>query len=272
MNNQNGNRLSVSMIISTYNRPDALAVCVRSVFTQKRLPDEIIIGDDGSRQETFDMIDILKKESPIPIIHLWQEDNGYRLAMMRNKCVAAASGDYIIEIDGDVMLHPAFVSDHLRISQPGCYVKGGRCNLGPKLTEEICQERLPRRIHFRTRGIESKPENSIHCFPIARYLAPRYRRHKPSVLGCNMSFFKTDFINVNGYDEYFEGWGGEDSDVINRMRRNGLKKRHLKFAGIVFHLWHEDKYMYNAQKNLEYSHRSEDQAPIRCANGVDKYL
>lgn len=264
--------MKVSLIISTYNRPDALAVCVRSAFLQERLPDEIIIGDDGSKEETSKMIESLKRESPVPVIHLWQEDDGYRLAMMRNKCVAKATGNYIIEIDGDVMLHRCFISDHIKMSRKGCYVKGGRTNLGQSLTRKICGERMPRSINFWTSGIESKPENSIHCLPIARFLASRYRKHKSSALGCNMSFFRDDFIKINGYDEYFEGWGGEDGDFGSRMQRSGLSKLHLKFAGIVYHLWHEDKYMYNAEKNIAYSQRPENEAPVRCHNGVDKYL
>ena len=264
--------MKVSLIISTYNRPDALTVCVRSVFTQRRLPDEIIIGDDGSREETFKVIETLKNESPIPIIHVWQEDNGYRLAMMRNKSVAKASGDYIIEIDGDVMLHRLFISDHLAMARKGHYVKGGRSNLGPALTQQLCEKGMPRRISCWTSGIESKAENAIHCLPIAKILAPRYRKHKSAALGCNMSFFREDFIKINGYDEYFEGWGGEDGDFGSRLQRSGLSKIHLKFAGIVYHLWHEDKYMYNREKNFAYSLRPDDEAPIRCENGVDKYL
>lgn len=264
--------MKVSLIISTYNRPDALAVCVRSVFLQQHMPDEIIIGDDGSTEETSNTIDILKKESPIPIIHLWQKDCGFRLAKMRNKCVAKASGEYIIEVDGDVMLHRHFVSDHIMMSRKGCYVKGGRTNLGKSLTQKICIARTPRHIHFWTHGIESKPENAIHCLPVARFLAPRYRKHKSSALGCNMSFFREDFIKINGYDEYFEGLGGEDGDLGRRLQQSGLTKRHLKFAGIVFHLWHEDKYMYNAEKNIAYSKRPKGQCPVRCENGVDKYL
>lgn len=92
------------------------------------------------------------------------------------------------------------------------------------------------------------------------------------MLGCNISFFKSDYIALNGYDEYYEGWGGEDGDFGRRMQRYGLKKLHLKFAGIVFHLRHEDKFMYNKERNCQYSIRPDEQQPIRCKDGVSKYL
>ncbi|MDE6305135.1 MAG: glycosyltransferase, partial [Muribaculaceae bacterium] len=101
--------MKVSLIISTYNRPDALSVTLESVRNQSRLPDEVIIGDDGSGADTARVINRFKDGFPVPIIHVWQEDKGFRLAMIRNRSVAAASGDYIIQTDGDVLLHPHFI-------------------------------------------------------------------------------------------------------------------------------------------------------------------
>lgn len=261
-----------TLIVSTYNRPDALRLCLLSAISQSSLPCEIIIGDDGSRPDTAETIREIKKISPVPIIHLWQEDKGFRLAKMRNKCVAVSNGEYIIECDGDVILHRHFIRDHIGMSSRGHYLKGGRTNLGRALTDEICAKGSNVSIGFFTSGIEAKRENCLHLPLIARFLAPYYRRNKESALGCNMSFFKDDFIAVNGYDEYYEGWGGEDGDFGRRLKRYGLSKLHLKFAGIVFHLWHEDKFMYNKDHNCQYSQRPDEQQPIRCVDGVDKYL
>lgn len=262
--------MKISLIISTYNRPDALRLCLLSAINQKMLPHEIIIGDDGSGADTRVVIDAIRQISPVPVIHLWHEDNGFRLAMMRNKCVAAASGDYIIEVDGDVIMHPFFVKDHSDFAQVGCYLKGGRANLGRTLTDMLCQRQRLCHIGYFTRGIENKRENTLRMPVLAKFLATRYRRKSGLFLGCNMSFFKSDFIAVNGYDEFFEGWGGEDGDFARRLNLAGLVKRHLKFAGLVFHLWHEDKYMYNKDINFRYSMR--DNCEIRCAKGVSQYL
>lgn len=262
----------VSVIVSTYNRPDALRVCLLSLFKQTVLPDEVVVGDDGSTGETAMLITRLQKDAPFPIIHVWHEDKGFRLAMMRNKCVARSTGNYIIEIDGDVFLHPEFVTDHLREAGHGIYVKGGRVNLGKKLTGDICGFGKVRPIRFWTKGIESKRENAVHCVWLARFLAPRYRKNHSAALGCNMSFFREDFIRINGYDEFYEGWGGEDVDLGIRLLNSGCKKRYLKLAGIVYHLWHEDKYMYNKTKNFGYMRMMEEQKSVRCENGIDKYL
>ncbi len=264
--------MTCTLIISTYNRPDALRLCLLSAISQSCPPAEIIIGDDGSKQKTEELIAEIKAISPVPIVHVWQEDKGFRLAKMRNKCVAVSNGDYIIECDGDIILHQHFVRDHMMIATPGHYLKGGRTNLGKTLSAKLCAAGKKASICFFTHGIEAKRENSIHLPYIARLIAPYYRKNKESALGCNMSFFKNDFLALNGYDEYYEGWGGEDGDFGRRMQRHGLKKLHLKFAGIVYHLWHEDKFMYNKDRNCQYSRRPDDQQPIRCIDGVDKYF
>lgn len=262
----------VSVIVSTYNRCDALRLCFLSLFRQTVLPDEVIVGDDGSTEETALLITKLQKEAPFPIIHVWHEDKGFRLAMMRNKCVARSTGNYIIEIDGDVFLHPELIADHLREANHGVYVKGGRVNLGKALTEEICRTGIIRPINVWTKGIESKPENALRCIWLAHILASRYRKKCSPTLGCNMSFFREDFIKINGYDEFYEGWGGEDVDLGKRLQNSGCQKRYLKFAGIVYHLWHEDKFMYNKMKNFQYMRMQDERKTVRCESGVDKYL
>lgn len=262
--------MKVSLILSTYNRPDALKLCLLSAFRQVRIPDEIIVGDDGSTPETKALIDSLRPQCPTKLIHLWHEDKGFRLAMMRNKCIAAATGDYIVEIDGDIIMHRRFIKDHVDFADRGYYLKGGRANLSKEFTEKICREgRLPS-LHLLSNAYEAKRENSLHIPFLGRILMSRYRKHRGLSLGCNMSFFRDDAVAINGYDEFFEGWGGEDGDFARRLLISGLQKRHLKFVGNTFHLWHEDKFMYNKSLNEQYSMRP-DPSP-RCTRGLDQYL
>lgn len=261
-----------SLIISTYNRPEALKLCLLSVFNQKTMVSEIIVGDDGSKPETKELIDSMRNISPVPLRHVWQEDHGFRLAQIRNKCLAVASGDFVIQVDGDVILHPEFVSDHLKFAERGYYCKGGRVNLGKELTEKLCREGRLRTLGPFTKGIENKGENALHMTAVAHFLSHRYRRNKETALGCNMSFFMNDCAEVNGYDEYFEGWGGEDIDFGSRLKLIGLQKTHLKFAGIVFHLWHEDKFMYNKDKNLSHGQRNYKRQEAFCEHGMEKYV
>lgn len=261
--------MTVTLIISTYNRVDALTLCLESVLRQTTLPNEIIIGDDGSKQETTDTIKHYQSISPIPIRHIWQEDKGFRLAMARNKCIAAAKGEYIIQIDGDLILHKRFVEDHLKFAEKGWYIKGGRVNINLKKTEKLCRELKPASLNFLSSGLLRRI-NSIHCIPIAKYLAPR-RKTAPG-LGCNMGYFREDAVKINGYDEFYEGWGGEDYDFAVRLMKLGIRKKSLKFAGIVFHLWHNDLYMDNRDKNFNYLHEIEKLDTYKCKSGIDQYL
>lgn len=266
------NKIKTTLIVSTYNRPDALSACLDSVRRQTLLPDEVVIGDDGSGEQTRQTIDAIRKDFPVPIVHIWHEDDGFRLAQMRNKSVASAKGDYIIEIDGDVVMHPRFIQDHMRLAKKGHYAKGGRVNLGKELSEEICRSGISRRLYAWSKGIEGKRENGVRLKALSLYLAPRYRRQASPALGCNMSFWKEDFVAVNGYDEGYVGWGCEDHDFARRLQRSGVKKRYLKFAGIVYHLWHEDKYNYNVENNRKREREQNDKQVVRCETGVDQYL
>ncbi|GHT77334.1 glycosyl transferase [Bacteroidia bacterium] len=261
----------VSLIVSTYNRPAALNLCLQSIACQLILPDEVIIGDDGSKEETRDLIRSFQETFPVPLIHVWQEDNGFRLAMSRNKAVAASHYEYIIEIDGDLILHRNFVADHLYFSRKGYYLKGGRVNLTEKFTNECCKKgRLPQ-INLFSNGLLRRI-NALHSLVLSRYFSSRYKKNKVAGLGCNMSFWKEDYIRINGYDEFFEGWGGEDYDFASRMTNSGAKRLYLKFSGIVYHLWHNDLYMQNKEKNFGYYYDKRNEKAVWAEKGINRYL
>src|SRR5690606_36112774 len=101
----------------TYNWPEALECCLLSVLKQKMLPGEVIIADDGSGEPTRQLINRFRQLCPVPLLHVWQPDEGFRLGKIRNKAIAAASGDYIIQTDGDIILHPLFIKDHMAASR-----------------------------------------------------------------------------------------------------------------------------------------------------------
>ncbi len=268
--------MKVSLIVSTYNRPDALAVTLESILRLHRLPDEVIIGDDGSAQETIDVIKEFQARFPIPLIHVWHEDKGFRLAMIRNKSIARATGDYIIQIDGDLILHPHFVADHIVAARPAAFIKGTRVRLSKEATEQICAAKSPphRPIRFFSSAIEKKKECAIRCIPLSKILAPRFKRNVISGQGCNMSFWRDDFIRINGYDEHYEGWGAEDDDLALRLYRAGCRKRALRFAGIIFHLWHHERESQDQTHaaNLDYCRTQSEKGVVRCRQGIDQYL
>lgn len=261
--------LRISLIVSTYNRPSALTLCLESIKRQKHLPDEVIIGDDGSKDETRKLIEKYQKDFPVPLIHIWQEDDGFRVAKVRNKCIARAKYEYIVQIDGDIVLHSNFIKDHITFARPGYYLKGGRVNIMKSETERLCKKGKYRYLGFFTLGL-SRRENAIRFPKLAKYLAPR-RKTRPG-LGCNTSYWRNDALQINGYDEYYVGWGGEDYDFSMRLLNLGCKKLSLKFAAIGFHLWHEDKFMANREKNFNYYYEKIAEKAIRCKCGINQYL
>ena len=229
-----------SLIVSTYNRPEALRCCLQSITGQSRLPDEIIIADDGSRSETKHLIDSFKIETPVALVHVWQPDEGYQLAKIRNKAFSVASKEYLIQIDGDLILHKHFVSDHVRMSKPGVFVSGSRVHMDEVLTKKIIEGIIALADIKKERRHITKKHNGVYSEFLCRmnYMVQRGANNYKYVLGCNMAFWNQDLEKVNGYNEGFKGWGKEDNDLAVRLMNAGVQLRFVKFGAIVYHLAH----------------------------------
>lgn len=264
--------MTTSLIIATYNWKEALRICLESIKDLNVFPDEVIIGDDGSSEETRELVREYQKDFPIPLHYIYQEDKGFRLAEIRNKCVAKAKGEYIIQIDGDIFLHPDFIKDHIKEARKNYFLKGGRVQLTERYSNEILKMASAPKINFFSSGILAKRPNTLRIPFLADWLAPRYRKNRENVLGCNMSFFKEDFIKVNGYDESFEGWGGEDLDLSLRFSNAGIGKRYLKFCALAYHLWHKEASKEKSDRNHALAHKHSADGTIKAAVGVDQHL
>ncbi len=262
-----------TLIVSTYNWPEALELSLLSILAQHVLPGELIIADDGSTAETRQLVAHYQQLFSIPLQYIWQEDMGFRLSQIRNKSVAAAKGKYILQIDGDVILHPKFVQDHLAVAREKALVQGSRVMLGPVISQKLLESK---RININIFEPDIKRrENSLRIIPLSNYLIDRYKNRYPVYFarGANMAYWKEDFIAVNGYNESFEGWGHEDSDLTLRMMNNGVSKRYLKFAGIVYHLYHkESNTKENEKKNFEILQKTLNDKIVNTAGGVNQYL
>lgn len=261
--------MTSTLLISTYNWPEALRLTLLSAFRQRELPTRIVICDDGSRSDTKALIDAMRPLSPVSLEHLWQEDKGFRLARVRNMGIAYTPDDYIIQIDGDLILHPCFVADHLAAARCGAMLRGRRVPLNEDITKRLCAAGVLPRLGFMSSGIEKRRLNTLRLPALARLLAPRYRKNRPGIMGCNMSYWREDVEAVNGYDETFEGWGSEDSDLCIRMQLNGVNKLDLKFAAVAYHLWHGHSAMDNKQKNEDYSRRVHSPGDVLAPRGLN---
>lgn len=263
-------KMTVSLVISTYNWVNALELVLLSVTNQTVLPNEVIIADDGSREETKQMIDEMRKTFPIPLIHVWHVDEGFRRCTIMNKAIAKASSDYILQVDGDVLLNKHFVEDHIYIAQPQCFVCGSRVHLNKNVTENIFAKRIYK-ITWLTQK-ESLSLNSLRIKSLIKFLSTRYAKDIMHMRGCNMAFWRNDFIKVNGYNESLLGWGHEDSELAYRLHNIGVRKLFLKFGGLVYHLNHKI-----ADKNNEHVHNAALEVVrsgkvCRCEIGIQQYL
>jgi glycosyltransferase involved in cell wall biosynthesis len=126
--------VSASLLISTYNRPDALELCLKSILRQTVQPFEVVICDDGSTAETKDLITKYQEQTSIPIIHVWQPDDGFKVGQIRNKGIAQVMSNYVIQVDGDIIMHKHFIKDHLAICREGFFTTSSRVLLSEKNT------------------------------------------------------------------------------------------------------------------------------------------
>jgi len=182
---------------------------------QNRLPDEILIADDGSGESTKEVVESFSRVSPVPVKHIWQPDNGFRLSAIRNKAIIAASGDYIIQIDGDIIMHPYFIADHIKHAKKGYFAGGVRSfvktehSVAILLDNEFNYSDLKRNIRKWRRSIR---------IPFLTYLLKRImQRNSYRIIGCNMAFWRENALNINGYNENIHGWGCEDLEFIIRF-------------------------------------------------------
>lgn len=261
--------LRTSLVIATYNWKEALAAVLATVRAQEELPDEVVIADDGSRADTGELIAGEAKTFPVPLSHIWHEDRGFRLGTIRNKAMAAARGDYLIQLDGDLLLHRAFVRSHKRFAERGQYVQGSRAMLDAAATARcLASGRFV--VGPFTHGVRNRA-NAVYAPFLARFVrGPRDALTRTR--GANMAFWRDDIIRVNGYNEEIEGWGREDSELAARLVNAGIRRRNLKFAAVAWHLDHTTRSQDTVPCNHAIFERTVRERLVRCERGISLHL
>jgi len=205
------------------------------------LPDEVFICDDGSTEETAHMVTGFSKTFPVPLEHLWQPDEGWRLTKARNMGIRKSSGDYIIFIDGDCIPGHRFIEDHKFLAEKGAMVFGDRIHVIESAVDSFSPDLFSLLLYSAKRKLRK------------RSIVLRSPWEKPTIfgledvdahslaniaLGCNMGFWKKDMERVNGFDEKMTGWALEDIEVTARMLVSGIKIKKIRKKAIVYHLDH----------------------------------
>lgn len=259
--------MKISVIVTTYNRPDALKKVLDGLLAQTYLPDEIIIADDGSTDQTRQTIQPYLNRSDISVKHVWQEDKGFRLAQIRNRSILASTSDYLVFLDGDCIPEAHYVEDHLELAQEGFFFQGKRVIVNQKASDEFSfsdTRSIFRRLNLAMSGSISNSHHIVR-FP---FLPAHTTAKLSGIRGCNMGFFKKDLMEVNGFNQDFKGWGREDSEIVVRMYKYGIKRKEHPFRAICYHLWHKENTRKSLDKNDQILEEAMQSDTYCCRAGI----
>ena len=237
--------MRTAVIVTTYNRPDALAAVLDGYLAQVGVPFELIVADDGSTADTRTVVEHYAARASFPLRHVWQEDRGFRAAAARNRALASTKADYIIFTDGDCIPRRDFVARHCALAEPGRFLAGNRVLLAEDFTRKVLAEPLPVHDWSGLRWLAARAGGDINRWlPLLGLGDGAWRKRTPErwagVKTCNLSAWHEDLMRINGLDESYSGWGLEDSDLVIRLLHAGVKHKSARFAAPVFHLWHRE--------------------------------
>jgi glycosyltransferase involved in cell wall biosynthesis len=259
----------VTLVITTYNWPAALDLTLQSIARQSMAPAQIIVADDGSGAETEALVTRWQQRLPTPLLHVWQADEGFRLARSRNRAIAAARGDYVIIVDGDMVLHRHFIADHVRAARHGCFIQGVRLLTGADAARHMLDRGLLD-LGFFAPDIKRR-RHSIRNRLLSR-LVFRERTGQRAIRGCNQAYWKSDLVRVNGFNEAFVGWGREDNEIAARLYNAGIRRRNLKFQALAIHLHHPLRHAQVGERNDEILRSTVEEGKAWCPIGLNQHL
>jgi glycosyltransferase involved in cell wall biosynthesis len=236
----------ISVIVTTYNREDALEAVLSALSGQSDREFEVVVADDGSRPTTAALIERWKGRLGVPLSHAWQADRGFRAAEIRNRALLAARGDYCIFLDGDCIARADFVATHRRLAERGWFVTGNRVLLTRELTAAVLREGVLPQTWNLAQWINRRAQGGVNRLAaVLRLPLGPLRKLRPGqwlgARSCNLAVWRSDLELVDGFDASFRGWGREDSDLLIRLLHSGVRRKDGRFATGVIHLWHEEE-------------------------------
>jgi glycosyltransferase involved in cell wall biosynthesis len=269
--------VTVAVIVTTYNRPDALAAVLAGYFAQSVSGFELLIADDGSTDETRKLVAEHAARAPVPLRHVWQEDRGFRAGAARNRAAAQTNAETLIFADGDCVPGRDFVQQHLALSEAGYFLSGNRVLLSENFTRHVLAERAPIHEWHASRWLRAWATRDVNrLLPLLMLPGGAWRKRSPEqwegVKTCNLSLARVDFMRVNGFDESYSGWGLEDSDLAIRLIHAGVHHKSARFATPVFHLWHRENDRSRLAENQKLLDEIIASRRIEARVGVSQYV
>ncbi len=244
---------NIDVIITTYNRPDALALVLKALNEQNTQGFQVWVADDGSTAETQALIEQQKNQATYPLTHVWQEDLGFRAAAVRNLAFSHGCADYVIFLDGDCLPRPDFIQTHCKLAEQGYFVSANRILCSQALSAQVIQEQLALWNYSYRQYWHLVKQGDLNRFLPLCYLPlgslRKLRQHWRGVISCNFGLWRKDLQRVNGFDASFQGWGYEDADLSLRLMHSGIKRKEGRFAVPVFHLWHPENDRSHSDEN-----------------------
>lgn len=267
----------VSVIISFYNNFKFLELVLAGFERQSFTNFEILLADDGSKEDIIEKIECYIKRSSLNIRHIWHEDQGWRKNTILNKAIQAARSDYIIFTDGDCIPHKGFVNEHLINKKQNTILAGRRSNLSKFISEKLTYKNVENGIlerKFALTGLLLKSitggshlENAIYFK--SNFIRKKINKKDKGVLGSNFSLYKSDIMEINGFDErYRKPAVGEDTDLEYRLRNAGKKVKPVKHLAIQYHLFH--KKLERDKANLDYLNQVIENKTTYTPYGINK--
>ncbi|HNX66779.1 MAG TPA: glycosyltransferase family 2 protein [Bacteroidales bacterium] len=271
------NNTSIGVIISTYNNPTWLQKVLWGYTCQTVMPDEIIIADDGSRDETRKLIDSFRDR--LPVKHVWHPDNGFQKCRILNMAILEATSDYLIFTDQDCIPRNDFVEVHLKYAQKGYLLSGGYVRLPMELSKNIIEEDIRSGNAFSLRwSLKGGLPLNFKCTKLIKskvftqlmnFITPT----RATWNGCNSSGWKADMLTINGFNEEMQ-YGGQDREFGERLVNLGLKSKQIRYSAILLHLDHSRPYKTpeSIAKNVSIRKNTRKKKIIETPRGIKQYL
>lgn len=269
--------MHASVIFTTYNHPKWLEKVLWGFSVQTYRDFEIIVADDGSRDDTRELIERLSKEIDIPIVHVWQEDDGFRKCEILNKAILASHGDYLIFTDGDCIPHPEFVENHVNLAEKGRFLSGGYFKLPMDLSEKISKEDI-------LSGNATRPgwllKHGLKFTPkLSKLISNRglgavldfLTTSRATWNGHSASTWREYILKTNGFDERMQ-YGGQDREFGERLENMGIRGKQVRYRCSCVHLDHKRGYATpeSINKNRNIRKQTRKNKILRTDYGIEK--